>query len=104
MSNWFSNFRVSAKFLVLFGGVLLGSMALGVYFLANLDRVSTQASSLAAARVGSAKHLGGVTTHIARFRVQQLLHIAALDDAEKTNLAPTLQAEKDLLEKDLVAY
>jgi methyl-accepting chemotaxis protein WspA len=104
MSNWFSNFRVSAKFVVLFGGVLLASLALGVYFIINLDRVSGQASSLAAIRVGSAKHLGGVTTHIARFRVQQLLHILAPDDAEKTNLAPTLQAERDAVEKDVAAY
>ncbi|HEX8107646.1 MAG TPA: methyl-accepting chemotaxis protein, partial [Kofleriaceae bacterium] len=104
MSNWFSNFRVSAKFVVLFGGVLLASMALGVYFIINLDRVSRQASSLAATRVGSAKHLGGVTTHIARFRVQQLLHIVAPDDAEKANLTPTLQDEKDAVEKDIAAY
>jgi len=79
-------------------------MALGAYFLINLERVSTQASSLAATRVGSAKHLGGVTTHIARFRVQQLLHILANDDGEKTSLLPTLAAEKDRVEKDVASY
>lgn len=104
MANWFSNFRVSAKFVVLFGAVLLASLALGGYFLINLDRVSRQASSLAATRVASAKHLGGATTHIARFRVQQLLHIAAADDAEKTTLAGTLADEKDLVLKDVAAY
>jgi methyl-accepting chemotaxis protein len=104
MANWFSNFRVSAKFVLLFGGVLLASMALGAYFLANLDRVSTQASSLAATRVGSARYLGGVTTHIARFRVQQLLHILATDESEKAGLLPSLQAERDSVEKDLAAY
>jgi len=104
MVSWFSNVRVSAKFIVLFGVVLLASVALGVYFLLNLERVSTQASSLAATRVGSAKYLGGVTTHIARFRVVQLLHILATEDVEKQRLEGELTTEKDLLLKDLASY
>jgi methyl-accepting chemotaxis protein WspA len=104
MAGWLSNFRVSAKFIVLFGVVLLASLGLGIYFMVNLERVSTQASALAATRVASAKHLGGITTHIARFRVVQLLHIVSPEDEEKRRLEPELTGEVDLLRKDLESY
>jgi methyl-accepting chemotaxis protein WspA len=104
MGDWFSNYRVSAKFVALFGMVISASVALGAYFLVNLERVSTQATALAATRVSGAKHLGGVTTHIARFRNAEGLHVLSHDEAEKRLYDEEARREAEQTKAELVAY